>query len=111
MLISGGENVHPLEVEDVLAQHPGVSEVAVAGMPDERWGQVVVAFVAPRDETLSADELDAFCRASTQLANFKRPRRYVFVKSIPKSPVGKILRRKLQAGEYERYGVPDPVEH
>jgi 2-furoate---CoA ligase len=111
MLISGGENVHPLEVEDVLAQHPAVSEVAVAGMPDERWGQIVMAFVVPRDETLSADELDAFCRASTQLANFKRPRRYVFVKSIPKSPVGKILRRKLQAGEYEPYNVPDPVEH
>ena len=83
----------------------------MAGMPDERWGQVVVAFVVLRDETLSADELDAFCRASPQLANFKRPRRYVFVKSIPKSPVGKILRRKLQAGEYEPYSVPDPVEH
>ncbi len=101
MLISGGENIHPLEVEDVLAQHPAVQEVAVAGLPDERWGQVVVAFITPRNPSLTAEELDRFCLASTQLANFKRPRRYVFVKAVPKSPVGKILRRKLQAGEYE----------
>ena len=101
MLISGGENIHPLEVEDVLAQRPAVQEVAVAGLPDERWGQVVVAFITPRNPSLTAEELDRLCLASTQLANFKRPRRYVFVKAIPKSPVGKILRRKLQAGEYE----------
>jgi 2-furoate---CoA ligase len=103
MLISGGENIHPLEVEDVLTQHPGVQEVAVAGLPDERWGQIVVAFVVPRDATLTAEELDRFCTANTQLARFKRPRRYVFVKAVPKSPVGKILRRELQAGAYEPY--------
>jgi 2-furoate---CoA ligase len=65
----------------------------------------VVAFVAPTDPTLTADELDLFCLASPTLARFKRPRRYVFVKAVPKSPVGKILRRKLQAGDYERYDV------
>jgi 2-furoate---CoA ligase len=103
MLISGGENIHPLEVEDVLSRHPQVREVAVAGLPDERWGQIVAAFVAPADPALSAEELDRFCLASPQLASFKRPRRYIFVKAVPKSPVGKILRRKLQAGEYEQY--------
>ncbi len=101
MLISGGENIYPLEIEDVLARHPGISEVAVAGLPDERWGQIVVAFVAPRTGTLTAEDLDQFCVTNPNLARFKRPRRYVFVKEIPKSPVGKILRRKLQAGEYE----------
>ena len=106
MLISGGENIHPLEIEDVLAHHPKVAEVAVAGLPDERWGQVAVAFVVPSVATLSADELDQFCLAHPQLARFKRPRRYVFVKEIPKSTVGKILRRKLQAGDYESYGPP-----
>lgn len=105
MLISGGENIYPLEVEDVLARHPKVREVAVAGLPEERLGQIVVAFVAPSDPSLTADELDLFCLASPTVARFKRPRRYVFVKAVPKSPVGKILRRKLQAGDYEHYDV------
>lgn len=105
MLISGGENIHPLEVEEVLTQHPKVREVAVAGLPDERWGQIVAAFVTPADPSLTADELDRFCLANSHLARFKRPRRYIFVKAVPKSPVGKILRRKLQAGEYEVYNV------
>jgi 2-furoate---CoA ligase len=71
----------------------------VVGLPDERWGKIVAAFVKPR-ATVDADALDAFCRSSG-LAGFKRPRRYIFVADIPKSPVGKLLRRKLVAGEYE----------
>jgi 2-furoate---CoA ligase len=106
MLISGGENIHPLEVEDVLAQHPKVAEVAVAGLPDERWGQIVAAFVVPADASLTAEELDQFALANLQLARFKRPRRYVFIKEVPKSAVGKILRRKLQAGEYKLFDMP-----
>ncbi|HLI27158.1 MAG TPA: long-chain fatty acid--CoA ligase, partial [Chloroflexota bacterium] len=101
MIITGGENVYPIEVEDVLARHPDVAEVAVVGLPDEKWGQVVTAFVVPRRPDLTAAELDAYCRASPDLADFKRPRRVVFVRAIPKSPVGKILRRLLLAGEYE----------
>ncbi len=100
MIITGGENVSPVEIESCLSLHPAVSEVAVAGLADERWGKVVCAFVKRRG-TVEADELDAFCRSSG-LANFKRPRRYVFVAEIPKSPVGKLLRRKLVAGEYRR---------
>ena len=99
MMISGGENVMPVEIESVLSLHPGVAEVAVAGLPDERLGQRITAFVTRR-AAVEAGELDAFCRAS-RLADFRRPRAYVFVRSIPKSPVGKILRRKLLAGEYE----------
>jgi len=76
-----------------------VSEVAVVGLPDERWGKVVTAFVK-RCAPVAQDELDQFCRTSG-LAAFKRPRRYVFVAAIPKSPVGKLLRRNLVAGEYE----------
>ena len=98
-LISGGENVSPVEIERCLSQHQAVSEVAVAGLPDERWGQIVAAFVKQR-AAVDAEELDRFCQQSG-LANFKRPRRYVFVESIPRSPVGKLLRRKLVAGEYE----------
>ena len=98
MIITGGENVSPVEIESCLSLHGAVSEVAVVGLPDERWGKVITAFVKRRG-AIEADELDAFCRASG-LANFKRPRRYIFVTEIPKSPVGKLLRRKLAAGDY-----------
>jgi 2-furoate---CoA ligase len=99
MIITGGENVSPVEIESCLSLHPAVSEVAVVGLADERWGKIVAAFVK-RNAPVEADELDAFCRSSG-LANYKRPRRYVFVATIPKSPVGKLLRRMLLAGEYE----------
>ena len=89
----------PVEIESCLSLHPAVSEVAVVGLPDERWGKIVAAFIKRRG-AVSAEDLDAHCRTSG-LANFKRPRRFVFVAAIPKSPVGKLLRRQLAAGEYE----------
>ena len=95
MIISGGENIHPVEVEDVLARAPGVREVAVIGAPDDRLGQRVVAVVVA-DGGVTAEELDAFCLASDTLARFKRPREYRFVSELPKSPSGKILRRMLE---------------
>jgi 2-furoate---CoA ligase len=98
MIISGGENISPVEIESCLSLHAAVSEVAVVGLPDERWGKTVTAFIQRR-APVEAEELDTFCRKSG-LAAFKRPRRYVFVAAIPKSPVGKLLRRKLVAGEY-----------
>jgi 2-furoate---CoA ligase len=99
MIITGGENVSPVEIESCLSLHPAVSEVAVVGLPDARWGKIVAAFIKRRGP-IEQEELDRFCRSSG-LANFKRPRRYVFVAEIPKSPVGKLLRRKLVAGEFE----------
>jgi 2-furoate---CoA ligase len=98
MIITGGENVSPVEVERCLSLHPAVAEVAVVGLPDERWGQIVTAFIR-RYAPVTAAELDTHCRGAG-LANFKRPRRFVFVATVPKSPVGKLLRRKLVAGEY-----------
>jgi len=100
MIISGGENISPGEIESVLSLHPAVAEVAVVGLPDERWGQRVTAFVR-RSAPMDAATLDEWCRQSA-LADYKRPRDYVFVAEIPKSPVGKILRRLLAAGEYRR---------
>jgi 2-furoate---CoA ligase len=99
MIITGGENVSPVEIESCLSLHEAVSEVAVVGLPDERWGKVVTAFIK-RSAAVEHAQLDTHCRDSG-LANFKRPRRYVFVETIPKSPVGKLLRRLLVAGEYE----------
>lgn len=101
MINTGGENVYPVEVEEELARHPEVSEVAVVGLPDERWGQAVTAFVVPARDDLTQKELDDYCRSSTSLAPFKRPKRMVFVEEIPKSPVGKLLRRMLINGEYQ----------
>jgi len=99
LIITGGENVSPVEIESCLSLHPAVSEVAVVGLPDEQWGKIVAAFVK-RSAGVTEQELDQFCRKSN-LANFKRPRRFIFVDAIPKSPVGKLLRRMLVNGEYE----------
>ena len=101
MIISGGENIHPVEVEEVLARASGVRDVAVVGAPDDRLGQRVVAYVVA-DEGSSAESLDAFCLASERLARFKRPREYRFVPELPKSPSGKILRRVLRERTEER---------
>ena len=95
MIVSGGENIHPLEVEDVLAAHPRVDEVAVVGAPDERLGQRVVAVVVG---TATGEELDAHCLGSS-LARFKRPREYRHLDALPKSASGKILRRLLRDEE------------
>ena len=102
MIITGGENVSPGEIESLLSLHPAVAEIAVAGLPDERWGQRVVAFIK-RAGAVDGATLDAYCRGSA-LANFKRPKEFIFVAEVPKSPVGKILRRMLIAGEYETDG-------
>ena len=98
MIISGGENILPVEIESVLSLHPGVGEVAVVGLPDPRWGQVVTAFIVRRDG-VGEEALDTWCLES-ELPPFKRPRAYVFIQEVPKSPVGKILRRMLVDGEY-----------
>jgi 2-furoate---CoA ligase len=106
MIITGGENVSPVEIESCLSLHPAVSEVAVVGLPDQKWGKIVTAFVK-RGTYVSEADLEAFCRDSG-LANFKRPRRFVFVDAIPRSPVGKLLRRLLVAGEYDAERQPPP---
>ena len=98
MIVSGGENVHPLEVEDVLAAHPGVVEVAVIGVAAERLGQRVTAVVVG---TATDEELDEHC-LSSPLARFKRPRAYRRVEALPKSASGKILRRMLREEDHTR---------
>ncbi|MHA7985393.1 class I adenylate-forming enzyme family protein [Rathayibacter sp. CAU 1779] len=101
MIISGGENVHPVQVEEVLAGHEGVADSIVVGLPDQQWGEVVVAYVQPREGALSdaaaaARELDAYLRASVALADYKRPRRYTFVSELPYTATGKKQHFKLR---------------
>jgi acyl-CoA synthetase (AMP-forming)/AMP-acid ligase II len=96
MILSGGENIAGSEVERVLYEHPAVLEVAVVGRPDEKWGEVPVAFVALKpDTTATADELVEHCRG--QLAKFKVPKDVVFVDALPRNPSGKVLKRELRA--------------
>lgn len=104
MIITGGENVSPVEIESCLSLHPAVLEVAVVGLADEKWGKVVAAFVK-RKGAVTEQDLEQFCRTSG-LSNFKRPRRFIFVDALPKSPVGKLLRRLLVAGDYQREQEP-----
>jgi fatty-acyl-CoA synthase len=96
IIISGGENISSIEVENALAAHPGILEVAVVGAPDPRWGEIPVAFVLPKPDTaISEAELQEFI--SLRLAKFKLPRRYEFVSSpLPKGGTGKILKKELR---------------
>lgn len=93
VIISGGFNVYPREVEDALMGHASVHEVAVVGIPDDLWGERVCAVVLA-DQTITADELIEFVRP--KLANYKRPKEITFVADLPKSPAGKILRRSVR---------------
>ncbi len=93
IIIRGGENVSPLEVEAVIARHPAVKEVAVGGLPDRIWGEVVAACVVP-SHALEASEIIDHCRAN--LADFKVPVRVAFVDSLPRNAVGKVVRRRLR---------------
>lgn len=96
MIISGGSNIYPREVEEALLTHPALSEVAVVGRPDPEWGEVVVAFVVPVTGTpLDEAALDAHCLA--RIARFKRPKVYVVVHELPKNNYGKVLKTELRA--------------
>ncbi|HEY9305561.1 MAG TPA: AMP-binding protein, partial [Mycobacterium sp.] len=91
VVISGGTNIYPREVEEALLEHPSVSEACVVGTPDAEWGEVVVAFIVGGAQP---DELDA--HLMERIARFKRPKRYVAVDQLPKNSYGKVLKRELR---------------
>jgi long-chain acyl-CoA synthetase len=96
VIISGGSNIYPREVEETLLQHPAVAEVAVIGKHDDDWGETVVAFVVQaRGAEVTPNDLDALC--VTQIARFKRPKQYHFVEQLPKNNYGKVLKTQLRA--------------
>jgi len=95
MIISGGENIYPAEVENALFGHPAVADVAVVGIPDDKWGEAVKAIVVKRPgATVTPDELIAFARE--RIAHYKAPRSVDFVDTLPRTPTGKILKRELR---------------
>jgi len=96
MVVSGGENIYPREVENVLFEHPEIADAAVIGIPDERYGESLMAFVVPRaGRTPAADSLIAFCRA--RLAGYKIPRRIEFRNDLPRNATGKVLKTELRS--------------
>jgi long-chain acyl-CoA synthetase len=97
MILVSGFNVFPNEVEGVLASHPGVSECAVIGVPDPLTGEAVKAFVVKKDPQLTPDVIVQFCRQS--LTNYKVPKQIEFRTSLPKNPIGKVLRRELRPAD------------
>jgi long-chain acyl-CoA synthetase len=100
LIISGGSNIYPREVEEVLLSHAQVREVSVIGRPDREWGEAVVAYVVGEAK---AAELDALCLA--RIARFKRPKDYVFVDTLPKNNYGKILKTELRAMDARKTGT------
>ena len=101
MIVSGGENIYPAEIETVLAVHPGIVEVAIIGVPDARWGETVKACVVRRDESLTEDALIDWCR--DKLAGYKRPRTVDFLTSLPRNASGKVLKRNLREPYWAGY--------
>jgi long-chain acyl-CoA synthetase len=95
LVISGGSNIYPREIEDVLLEHPGVAEAAVIGVPDPEWGESVMALIVARDPALDMAELDALCLQ--RIARFKRPKHWRLVEALPKNSAGKVLKRELRA--------------
>ncbi len=101
MIIRGGENISPQEVEDILHSHPKIDEAAIIGIPDPEWGQEPRAIVVLKNgENLDPDEIIEYCRS--RLAGFKRPRSVVFIDSLPRNPMGKVLKKELR----EKHGQP-----
>jgi fatty-acyl-CoA synthase len=111
LIVSGGENIYPREVEAVLHEHPGILQAAVVGSPDPTWGEAVTAFIVRRDPRLTAEAVMAHCRSSRTLAPFKRPRIVRFVEALPSNPSGKIVvpeLRRWAAGEAGLVEQEDP---
>jgi acyl-CoA synthetase (AMP-forming)/AMP-acid ligase II len=104
MIISGGENIYPREIEEVLIRHEAVREVAVIGIPDVKWGEAIKAVVATHPgASVTEEELISFCRH--HIASYKKPKSVDFVDALPKNNYGKILKRDLRAGYWKEKGA------
>jgi acyl-CoA synthetase (AMP-forming)/AMP-acid ligase II len=101
MIVSGGENIYPREVEEVIIRHPSVADVAVIGIPHPKWGETVKAFVVPRQgQEIDEKEVIEFCK--TYLASYKKPTIVAFVPEIPRNPSGKALKRLLKEEDQKK---------
>ena len=94
MIISGGENIYPAEVENVIIAHPAVSEVAVIGLPDDKWGEIACAIVVGNEDDTNEEDIIASC--AEKLSRYKLPKKVIFIEAIPRNPAGKVLKRMLR---------------
>jgi acyl-CoA synthetase (AMP-forming)/AMP-acid ligase II len=94
MIISGGENIYPAEIENVIIAHPAVSEVAVIGLPDDKWGEIACAIVVGNEAETSEEDIIARC--AEKLSRYKLPKKVIFIEAIPRNPAGKVLKRVLR---------------
>ena len=102
MIISGGENIYPREIEEVLIRHPAVREVSVIGVPDEKWGEAIKGIVALNPGSkVTEEELIDFCKRN--IASYKKPKSIDFIQELPKNNYGKILKREIRAKYWENY--------
>lgn len=99
MIISGGENIYPSEIESVLFGHPQVIEAAVVGLPDEKWGEIGCAFIVANSKDLTIEQLQSYCRE--RLANYKIPKSFIFVETLPKTGAGKLDKMSLKKRSFE----------
>ena len=100
MIISGGVNIYPQEAENVLVLHPKIYDAAVIGVPSEKWGEAIMAFVVPRDgKSVEADDLVDFCRE--RLAGYKVPRQFEVIEELPRNASGKVLKKDLREPYWE----------
>ena len=103
MIVSGGENIYPREVEEVLFQHPAIADAAVIGVPHEKWGESVLGIVVLREgQTATPEEIIAYCKG--KLGGYKCPRAIEFIDVLPRNPSGKVLKRELRAPYWQGQG-------
>lgn len=96
MIISGGENIYPTQIEEVLNTHPKVSDCIVTAVPDKVRGELVTAYIVKNDDSLTVAELEDFCKNNNMIANYKRPRYYRFISAVPVNATGKKLHYKIK---------------
>lgn len=113
MLITGGENVYPVQVEEAINENPKVQDSVVVGLKDAKWGQIICAYIVKKDASLTAHEMNEFCKGHPMLARYKRPRYYRFVETLPLTATGKKMHFKVaqMVEEDHRQGLFEDVNN
>ena len=110
MYISGGSNIYPREIEEIILRHPGIGEAVVVGIPDKKWGEVGVAICVKKEKGNITDS-EIFARLQDHFAQYKLPKKIFFWDSLPKSSYGKVSKKQIKDELYKRELLPAPIEN